>query len=126
MAKRLTDTAKWRNPWFRKVPTKYKMLFLYMLDECDNAGVIHLDLDLISFLLGESFSREEFNQHLGSKISYIGEEKIIINSFIKFQNGDVSNSTHPMSKHILKELERHGILNRFKNGDFGRDIPLNS
>lgn len=122
MAKRLTDTAKWKNPWFRKLPTKYKVLFLYLLDECDNAGVIHIDFEILSFLLKEDFNQIEFDSFFGEKITYISENKIIINNYIRFQNGDISSDKNPMARHINKELNRHGILEKYRNGDFGRGV----
>ena len=121
--KRLTDTAKWQNPWFRKLPTKYKLLFLYLLDNCDNAGVIHVDLDVFKFFLKEKFCLDELKKHFVEKITFLAKDKIIINSFIGFQNGEILASSHPMSKHITKELTRHGLLDRYKNGEFGKGMP---
>lgn len=121
--KRLTDTVKWKNPWFRNLPSKFKLLFLYLLDNCDNAGVIHVDLEVFGFFLKEQFCLDEFKAQFSEKITFISDDKIIINNFIKFQNGDILSSSHPMSKHIAKELERHGLLHRFKKGEFGKGMP---
>jgi len=116
MSKRLTDTAKWKNPWFRKLPTKYKLLFLYLLDECDNAGVIHLDWEIIAFTLNEAFLKAEFDSLLGDKFSYISDDKIIIKKFMTYQD----NYNSPMMrKHIEKLLRSHGILEAFEKGKFG-------
>ena len=39
MAKRFTDTDKWKKGFIRNLPTKYKLLWLYILDDCNHAGV---------------------------------------------------------------------------------------
>jgi hypothetical protein len=38
MSKRFSETAKWRDPWFMDLPTDSKLLFLYLIDNCNNAG----------------------------------------------------------------------------------------
>jgi hypothetical protein len=53
MAKRFTDSEKWNRPWFRKLPTKYKLLWLYILDHCDMSGVWYVDFELASMMIGE-------------------------------------------------------------------------
>lgn len=115
MAKRLTDTAKWKNPWFRALPTKFKILFLYILDECDNAGVMHLDWEIINFTLREKFTSADFNKHFAEKVCYIGEDKIIVRKFMLYQD----NYDSPMMrKHVEKLLKGHGIFEDFKDGKF--------
>ena len=115
MAKRLTDTAKWKNPWFRSLPTKYKILFLYLLDECDNAGVIHLDWEIISFTLKETFDPKEFDSLFIDKFHYIAQDKIIIRKFLMAQD----NLDSPMMrKHVEKVLRSHGIWERYREGKF--------
>lgn len=115
VAKRLTDTAKWKNPWFRSLPSKYKILFLYILDECDNAGVMHLDWEIIGFVLKEKFSVEDFNKFFKEKICFIGEDKIIVRKFMLYQD----NYDSPMMrKHVEKVLRSHGIWNEYKDGKF--------
>ncbi len=36
--KRFTETNKWRDPWFQALSHGEKLLFLYLIDNCDNAG----------------------------------------------------------------------------------------
>jgi hypothetical protein len=120
MAKRFTDTSKWKNPWFRALPTKYKILFLYLLDECDNAGVIYLDWELISFILKEEFGflpidHIEFKKLFSDKIVYLADDKIIIKNFITYQD----NLNNPnMRKHIEKLMRSHGIFDDYNNENF--------
>jgi len=53
MVKRFTETTKWLDPWFRKLPAKVKIFWMYLIDSCDNAGFWIVDFELASFLIGE-------------------------------------------------------------------------
>lgn len=56
--KRFTETTKWDDPWFRKLTPAAKLLWQWMLDHCDGAGVIDPDLELASFQTGCSIGDE--------------------------------------------------------------------
>ena len=49
MSKRFTETDKWRSPSFRKLPPEDKLIYFFIYENCDNAGFMELDLELISF-----------------------------------------------------------------------------
>ena len=53
MAKRFTDTDKWKKPFIRGLKSEYKILWLYILDECDHAGVWQVDFDVAKIKIGE-------------------------------------------------------------------------
>jgi hypothetical protein len=38
--KRFTETTKWADPWFRKLPLRLKSLWHWLCDTCDMAGVL--------------------------------------------------------------------------------------
>lgn len=112
--KRLTETDKWKNPWFRGLPGKYKLAYLYLLDNCDNVGVMHLDFELISFSLKEEIDSEEFKKHFSQKLVFLAEDKIFIKSFLGYQH----NLNNPkMKSHIDKLLLAHKIKEKFDSGE---------
>jgi hypothetical protein len=45
MSKRFTETDKWRDPWFRKLTPLQKCLFVYLCDNCNNAGFVEIDVE---------------------------------------------------------------------------------
>ena len=53
MAKRFTDTNKWQKQFIRKLPSAYKILWIYILDDCDHAGVWTVDTEIASIKIGE-------------------------------------------------------------------------
>ena len=51
MAKRFTDTDKWKKGFIRNLPTKYKLLWLYILDDCNHAGVWETDFAVVDSII---------------------------------------------------------------------------
>lgn len=49
---RFAETTKWNDPWFRKLKAGEKLIFLYLIDNCDNAGFYEIDIDMMSFQIG--------------------------------------------------------------------------
>lgn len=119
MAKRLTDTGKWTNPAFRALPAKFKLLYLYILDNCDSAGVMHLDLELVGFILSQEYSLDEIKAAFEKRVTFLSDDKLIVKNYIAFQNGDVVKSESNIAKSIVSALRSHGLLGRYKKGDFG-------
>jgi len=58
MAKRFTDTDKWKKPFIRCMKAPYKLLWIYILDECDHAGIWHVDFDVAEIKIGEKLNLE--------------------------------------------------------------------
>lgn len=89
MSKRFTDTRKWRDPWFRSLTPRQKLLWLYLCDECDLAGVWDKDLELASFSIGTKITDEDMEKSFDGRLLNISETKILISGFIRFQYGEV-------------------------------------
>lgn len=50
--RRMTETLKWRDQWFRGLTVPGKLLWQYMCDNCDCAGFWRVDVPLASFETG--------------------------------------------------------------------------
>lgn len=117
MAKRFTDTDKYKKPFFRGLPGPYKLLWDYLYHSCDHAGIWIVDFEIAQIYLGSDMP---VNKVDALKYFNSGEERIIVlNSgskwfipdFIVFQYGELSekNRAHNSVIHIL---DRYGL---FKN-----------
>lgn len=106
--KRFTDTGKWRDAWVRKLSTQAKMLWIWIVDNCDGAGVFELDLELASFDAGLQFTRQHFDE-LQSRISPLGNGKFWIPKFIAFQYGPTLSAKCVPHLRVLELLKSHGI-----------------
>ena len=52
MAKRMTDTDKWKKRFLKDLNYANKLLWLYMLDDCNHAGIWDIDLEVASIRIG--------------------------------------------------------------------------
>jgi len=108
MAKRFTDTTKWDNPWYRKLPHQYRSFWDYILDKCDHAGIWRADLEAASFIIGKGISVDGVVEHFGHRIEFLKDDTWFVPSFIKFQYGELqeTSNTH---KSVIKLLKSHNI-----------------
>jgi hypothetical protein len=109
MAKRLTATEKWEDSWFRKLDTKHKLLWIYMLDRCDIAGFWEKDFELAGYFIGCKYSESETLERFKSRVVSINS-KLFIPKFIEFQYNrkftelDENNNVH---KAVIKILRKY-------------------
>lgn len=115
--KRLVDTNQFRDPWFRKLSLKAKALFWWLCANCDNAGVIDLDLESASFDIGEPIDKKNLAE-LASRLELLPSGKIWIKKFIPFQWGQIKLTSkihcsvvQLLKSHYLREslTHEHGI-----------------
>lgn len=108
MAKRFTDTEKWRKAWFRKLKPKLKCAWLYLCDSCDYAGIWNIDLDSLSFHVGAKITIDELLANF--EVQLFDENKLFLKSFVEFQQGQLKEN-NPIHKHIAQILLKSGVCN---------------
>lgn len=108
MGKRFTDTEKWGKKWFRKLPPIQKLMWYYVCEDCDAAGVFEFDAELIETYLGEAPEWEPFVAACGERLQLLPCGKYWITTFIEFQYGKLSPECKP-HKVVYASLEKHGI-----------------
>lgn len=109
MAKRFSDSEKWKKPFIRALDAPCKLLWLYILDECDHAGIWQVDFDVAELKIGIKLNQEEALKNLGEKIVLLEDgKKWFIPDFIIFQYGelDPKNRVHNSA---IKILDRNNI-----------------
>lgn len=105
MAKRFTDTEKWKDPWFRKLSAEAKVLFNYFCDDCDLAGFLQQDDDAFCFLTGIPKEKIEGLYQELSKSVAVKDGWIWVKNFLRHQKNLPLNPQNNAHKHII------GILN---------------
>jgi|9_EtaG_2_1085328.scaffolds.fasta_scaffold24866_5 hypothetical protein len=111
MAKRFIDTKIWDKAWFRKLSSKNKLFWIYLLTKCDHAGIWDADWEAVEFLIGEWVSFEELPTEITSKMNYIkGDNQYFIPAFIEFQYGSLRENSKPHLS-VIKRLTEKGLLN---------------
>lgn len=82
MAKRLTATEKWIDPWFCGLEPQDKLFWVYLCDNCDHAGIWKVNWPLVKFHLGEyQFDKTVFN----GRIDFLDDETWFLRKFVFFQ-----------------------------------------
>ena len=109
MSKRFTETEKWRDPWFRKLPPEHKLLWIYVLDNCDSSGVWDPDIELVAIFVGCPLERVSKGlANLSERVSILPCGKWHVRRFVEFQYGKLSPDCKPHQS-VIKTMKRHGI-----------------
>lgn len=106
--KRFTETLKWGDPWFRNLKPEMKLLWQWLLDNCDAAGIIDPDLDLASFQIGYQYPMDTLS-NLSGRVSRLPSGKWLIVKFIKFQYGDRLSRECRAHNPVFQSLKDHGV-----------------
>lgn len=104
MAKRFTDTSKWDKQSFADLSLKMKMVWIYLCDKCDHAGVWEINLKLLSFQTGTKVTLREIGDAFGDWIEVHGS-KILLTNFLDFQYGNL-NPNNRVHASILQRIEK--------------------
>jgi len=114
MAKRFIDTSLFNKRWFREFPPKMKLFYLYMLTQCDHAGMYDVDLELASFQTGMPVKQEDVDEYLKDHIEIIKEDKWFLRKFVDFQYG-ILNQNVKAHASVMKILDKYKCLQTVPN-----------
>lgn len=113
MAKRFTDNEKWtKNKWFRKLPNDYKILWLFILDNCDNVGVWEEDVDFFNSLLGTEITAAAAQKNFEKQIQLVDNgRKWWVKKFCLFQYGELKEENIKNKPHqrYIADLKNHRL-----------------
>jgi hypothetical protein len=107
MSYRFTNSDKWTDSWFSDLSANAKLLFIFLYENCDNAGFYEVNKKFMLFLLG--FQDEE----LKNAIKEIGKAylksndgtKIWLKNFLKHQKLTPLNWKNNAHKQIIMILK---------------------
>jgi hypothetical protein len=103
--KRFTETQKWDDGWFRRLSPAAKLLWQWLCDKCDSAGVIEPDLELASFQIGMPITDAELGE-FGNRVVRLASGKLHLPKFIEFQYGTPSRDCKA-HRPIFLSLQKH-------------------
>ena len=109
MAKRFTDTDKWKKPFIRSMKAPYKLLWLYILDECDHAGIWQVDFDVAQIKIGEKLNKETALIFFKGRVLELNDgDKWFVYDFIEFQYG-ILNPANRAHNSVINILSKYKI-----------------
>lgn len=107
MVKRFTETTKWDDPWFIRLPVSLKLLWLYLCDRCDASGVIDFCPELASIQIGAEVGTQSLTA-FGERVQKLASGKWQIVKFLSFQYGCV-DAHCPAHKPVIRLITANGL-----------------
>ena len=125
MAKRMTDTDKWKKRFVRELSPQHKLLWFYILDDCNHAGIWEVDLEVASIRVGEELIYDMLPQAFLDKIVIFDNgDKWFIPEFIDFQYGELNPNSN-VHKSVIALLDKYN-LEGYMKGSQGVQSTLNN
>ena len=115
MSKRFTDSDKWKKKWFRCLSNDHKVFWIYVLDQCDHAGIWEVDFEAAEFFCS-GIDESEIRQVFKKQYQEIDNGKRwFLKDFVDFQYGTLNenNRAHLSVINILlkyKLIENKGLI----------------
>lgn len=116
MAKRFTDSLKYKKKFFRELPGPYKLLWDFLYHDCDNCGIWIVDFDIAQKYVGKDMpidqttSLQLFNSDDERIIEIDGGEKWFLPGFIEFQYVHLSEKNRAHIP-VISALKKFNLLN---------------
>jgi hypothetical protein len=121
MAKRLTDTEKWNDDWYISLSNDYRIIWQWLLDNCNHAGICKRSIRLLNLMCNTKVSEEELIKTMEDRI-IVKNNNWFIPKFLKFQYTSL-HSNRPVIISVVKELEKNELLSMIPQS-FGNDYLI--
>lgn len=121
MAKRLTDTDKWKDDWYLSLSNDDKIVWQWLLDNCSHAGVCKRSLTLLNMMCRVSYTEDDLVKKMDGRILLINNIWFIP-KFIKFQYATL-NSAKPVIISVVKELFSYDLIKMIPES-YGNDYKI--
>ena len=115
MAKRFTDTDKYKNPFIRSLPGAYKLFWDYIYHNCNHAGIWVKDFEIAQIYIGQDMPINEsealrlFNLDQQRVAVIDNKGKWFIIPFINFQYGELKENNRVHSS-VISILNKYQLL----------------
>ena len=107
--KRFTDTLKWEKEWFLSLSVGDKLVWLYLLDSCNEAGLWNVNWRLCSMLTGVELTGP--SEEIAKQLVETNHEKVFyLKGFMEFQYPDYMLKKSPMIRKCVDKLIRYGVV----------------
>tara|TARA_R110001592_G_scaffold149918_6_gene375524 strand:+ start:251 stop:1012 length:762 start_codon:yes stop_codon:yes gene_type:complete len=126
VAKRFTDTDKWKKKWIRELSPEMKLFWFYLLDNCDHAGIWEVDIELAAFQIKVELDESEILNTFNRKIVTFKPGKWFVPKFIVYQYGELnkSNRAHLSVIKILTKYKLYKGLTRGLQDPMDMDMDM--
>lgn len=102
MAKRFTDSQKWNDDWYISLSNNYKVVWQWLLDNCNHAGVCKRSMSLLNLMCRTNILEKDLVKIMEGRIIIINNNWFIP-KYLKFQYSTLLSSK-PAVISAVKEL----------------------
>lgn len=121
MAKRFTETNKWADPWFQDLSPVLKCAWVYILDNCDAAGVWVVNEKLLTFQIGKGCAWSDVKGAFGDRLIEFTAGRVWVPKFIAFQYGTLSEAAKPHQR-VIALLKSFGLYSSYQSKEYPKGI----
>jgi len=119
----MTDTDKWKKRFLRELKPQHKLLWFYILDDCNHAGIWDVDIEVASIRVGEELIYDMLPQAFLDKIVIFDNgDKWFIPDFIDFQYGELNPNSN-VHKSVIALLEKYNLQGYVKGSQGVETTP---
>ena len=108
MAKRFIDTGLFRKKWIRQLDPSMKLFWIYLLTDCDHAGIWDVDVERASFQIGVELDESTILNTFNRKIVPFKDGKWFVPKFVDYQYGELNENVNA-HKSVIKLLTKYGL-----------------
>ncbi len=106
--KRFHDTNIWDKAWFDDLEPRQKLLWMYLKDACDCAGVWSPNWRRASYCVGQKVGPDDLVALGSERVIVLPNRKVWLVAFVAFQYGDLTEKCAP-HRRVLEALRRNAI-----------------
>lgn len=112
MAKRFIDTTYFKSPFVRQLDFKMKTFYIFVICDCDGAGIWSADFEIASLYIGTKITLNEFkNVFIDSKKAIdLKNGKYFFPDFIEHQYPKGLSIHNPAQKNFISELLKYSLI----------------
>lgn len=121
MAKRLTDTDKWNDDWYISLDNDYRIIWQWLLDNCNHAGICKRSMKLLNMMCNTDILEDKMIEVMDNRVIAV-DNNWFIPKFLKFQYTGLQ-SNKPVIVSVVKELEKYGY-DKYIPESFGNDYII--
>ena len=121
----MTDTDKWKKRFLRELKPQHKLLWFYILDDCNHAGIWDVDIEVASIRVGEELIYDMLPQAFLDKIVIFDNgDKWFIPDFIDFQYGELNPNSN-VHKSVIALLDKYNLQGYIKGSQGVQSTLIN-
>jgi hypothetical protein len=121
MAKRFTDTEKWKDPWYISLDNDYRIIWQWLIDNCSHAGFCKRNMSLLNLMCRFDTTEHLLLKKMENRVLIVGNDWFIP-KFIKFQYSTLK-SGKPAILGVVKELFSKNCIGLIPES-FGNDYLI--